>query len=103
MTYITSDKWNKLSYTEQILNIGGEIQRAVDNRNAKKEESIVEQHYELALEWIKLTKKDPKNKDKLEEIKKAEEELIDYFENNDLKNDKVNIMSFWDSFLSVEF
>ena len=47
MTYITSYKWNKLSYTEQILNIGGEIQRAVDNRNAKKEESIVEQHYEF--------------------------------------------------------
>ncbi len=88
--------------SEQILNIGGEIQRAVD-RKAKNENDLAAQYLKKALEWISLTKEDPKNRNRIEEISIVEEELLDYFGDNKYKNDKNSIMSYWNSFFSAIF
>ncbi|SFP37792.1 hypothetical protein SAMN04487928_101154 [Butyrivibrio proteoclasticus] len=97
-----SARWNKMSISEQILNIGGEIQRAVD-RKAQNEPKLANDYLEKALEWIRLTKDDPKNRNRIEEITIVEDELKDYFSSNKYKNDKNSIMSYWNSFFSAIF
>ncbi|MCR5556321.1 MAG: hypothetical protein K6F75_02020 [Butyrivibrio sp.] len=99
---MTSARWNQMCISEQILNIGGEIQRAVD-RKAKNENDLAAQYLKKALEWISLTKEDPKNRNRIEEISIVEEELLDYFGDNKYKNDKNSIMSYWNSFFSAIF
>lgn len=97
-----SARWNQMSISEQILNIGGEIQRAVD-RKAKNDPKLAHDYFEKAIEWIKLTKDDPKNHNRIEEISIVEDELKDYFNLNIYKNDKNSIMSYWNSFFSAIF
>ena len=97
-----SARWNKMSISEQILNIGGEIQRAVD-RKAENEPKLANDYLKKALEWIRLTKDDPKNHNRIEEITIVEDELKDYFGSNKYKNDKNSIMSYWNSFFSAIF
>ncbi len=95
-----SERWNKMSASEQILNIGGEVQRAVDRKEAgKKEESL--KYFNLALDWIRLSKLDPKNHNRLEEFSVVENELIDYFSTNGFKNDRNSIMTYWNSYFSA--
>ncbi len=72
-------RWNKMSVSEQILNIGGEVQRAVAKKE-KADDEGARKYLQLALDWIELTKADPKNKNRMDEISTAEDELIDYFE-----------------------
>ena len=97
-----SIRWNKMSISEQILNIGGEIQRAVD-RKEKNEDSLAKQYLSKALEWIELTKKDPKNTGRIAEINIVEDEVRDYFEKNKYRNNKNSIMSYWNSFFTAIF
>ena len=97
-----SIRWNKMSISEQILNIGGEIQRAVD-RKEKNEDSLAKQYLSKALEWIELTKKDPKNAVRIAEINIVEDEVKDYFEKNKYHNNKSSIMSYWNSFFTAIF
>ena len=80
-----------------MLNIGGEIERALD----RKDKHLSEQYLAKALELFALTKADPKNQRRLEEISLAEEELIDYFHENRYGNDRNSLMSYWNSFLSA--
>lgn len=97
-----SIRWNKMSISEQMLNIGGEIQRAVD-RKEKNEDSLAKQYLSKALEWIELTKKDPKNAGRIAEINIVEDEVKDYFEKNKYHNNKSSIMSYWNSFFTAIF
>ena len=99
---MTGIRWNQMCISEQILNIGGEIQRAVDRKN-KNDDQHARQYLEKALEWIKLTKEDPKNKNRISEISVVEEELLDYFNDNTYHNTKESIMSYWNSFFSAIF
>jgi hypothetical protein len=95
-----SNRWNKMCISEQILNIGGEIQRAVD-RKEREESNLAQKYLEKALEWIELTKQDPKNQGRIEEIGIVEDELKDYFGANKYHNDRFSIMSYWNSFYSA--
>ena len=97
-----SARWNKMSISEQILNIGGEVQRAVD-RKERHEMDLAKSYLNKALDWIELTKNDPKNKNRIEEISIVEDELKDYFSANKYKNNKNSIMSYWNSFFSAIF
>lgn len=97
-----SARWNKMSISEQILNIGGEVQRAVD-RKERHEMDLAKSYLNKALDWIDLTKNDPKNKNRIEEISIVEDELNDYFSVNKYKNNKNSIMSYWNSFFSAIF
>ncbi len=95
-----SSRWNKMCISEQILNIGGEIQRAID-RKEKNDEKNSKDYLNKSSEWIELTKADPKNAGRIEELQIVEDELLDFFGENKYKNSKFSIMTYWDSFLSA--
>lgn len=75
---LASGKWLKLSFLQQMANIGSEVQRTIlwkDKKNAEYS------HLALfrALELIDLTVADVKNVNRLREILRVRELLVDYF------------------------
>ena len=72
-------RWQKLSFFEQMANIGSEIQRAINWREKNPEYSKLA--FERALELIDLTIADKKNRrrGRLKELLRTKELLVDYF------------------------
>ncbi len=92
-------RWNQMCISEQMLNIGGEIQRAID----RKDKEVSKTYLLKAIDWLELTKKDPKNKNRIGELNVVEEELLDFFGENQFHNDAKSLMSYWNSFFSAIF
>jgi len=75
---LASGRWNSLSIVEQMANIGSEIERTINWKN-KNNVEYSRRAFERALELLDLTVRDEKNKNRLREIVRAREALIDYF------------------------
>lgn len=97
---LSQGKWQKLSFLEQMANIGSEVERAINWKN-KKDEEYSRMAFERALELIDLTIADEKNRSRLREITRIREVLADYFVcgNNYSSSDK----SLKDYFYSFAF
>jgi hypothetical protein len=75
---LVNGRWNKLSLIEQMANIGSEVLRAINWKNRKNREYFRLAFYR-ALELIDLTIADRKNINRLKEIIRMREVLVDYF------------------------
>ena len=76
---LTTDRWFKFSFSEQMANIGADIDRAIRWRNKDDIKSSQLAIYR-ALELLDLTIADPKNnKGKRRELCRLREFLKDYF------------------------
>jgi len=78
---LASGRWFKLSFVEQMANIGSEIERTIlwKNKNNYDYSSMA---FERALELLDLTVEDAKNiqdKHRLKELLRLREVLVDYF------------------------
>ncbi len=70
--------WQKLSFFEQMANIGSEVERAIKWRN-KGNAEYGKLAFERALELIDLTIENEKSKSHLKELTRVREALADYF------------------------
>lgn len=81
MTYqhkgLVQGSWFKLTFFEQMANIGSEVERAISwkIRNSEYSRKAVER----ALELLELTISDIKNRKRLKELMRLYEALVDYF------------------------
>ena len=75
---LASGRWFKFSLVEQLANVGMDIDRTIRARNAGDLE-LSKQAFERALELLTLTIMDPKHKNRLRELTRVREALIDYF------------------------
>ena len=75
---LSQGRWKKLSFFEQMANIGSEVERAINWKN-KDNEEYSQLAFERALELIDLTIADKKNLKRLREITRVRENLADYF------------------------
>lgn len=75
---LASGRWNKLTFFEQMANIGSEVERAISWKN-KDNPEYSRLALERALELIDLTVADQKNRKRLKEILRVREMLADYF------------------------
>ena len=91
-------RWWTMTVSEQILNIGGEVQRACDWR-AKGDEEKAQRFFDKAMGWFELTINDPKNKNRIRELSLVEEELSVYFASGNNKPEE--IMDYYDSFMNA--
>lgn len=75
---LASGRWFKLSFPEQMANIGSEVFRAISaqKRSSQKDSRMA---FERALELLDLTISDAKNKKRLRELTRSREMLSDYF------------------------
>lgn len=74
---LASGRWFELPFLEQMANIGSEVERAIKWREKNIEFSI--KAVERVLELIELTIDDTKNVNRLKELTRLREVLIDYF------------------------
>ena len=74
---LTKKRWFEFSIFEQMANIGSEVYRAISWRG--KDQNLSRGAFWRALELIDLTVDDPKNKNRLKEILRMREVLVDYF------------------------
>ena len=75
---MTKERWQKLSFFEQMANVGSEVERAILWRK-KENPEYSHMAFDRALELLELTIDDAKNKRKLRELFRLREVLIDYF------------------------
>lgn len=75
---LAAGRWEKLPFLEQMANIGGEVERAL-NWRAKNNADYAQKACERALELIDLTLENTKNFAHLKEIARLRESIVDYF------------------------
>ena len=71
-------RWQKLSFFDQMANIGSEVERAISWRN-KDNDLYSRKAAERVLELLFLTIADLKNRNRLKELTRLYEVLVDYF------------------------
>jgi len=74
---LTIKQWFSKNIFEQMANIGSEVERTIKWR--KKDLKYSKMAFERCLELVDLTVADPKNKNRLKEILRSREALVDYF------------------------
>ena len=77
---LASGRWFKLSFIEQLANIGSEVERTIKWKQIGNRE-FSNKAFDRALELLWFTVDDPKNRvrGRLREILRAREALIDHF------------------------
>jgi hypothetical protein len=75
---LASGYWFKLSFAEQMANVGSEVERTILWRS-KNNDNYSSMAFERALELLDLTVKGTKNKYRLKELLRLREVLVDYF------------------------
>ena len=75
---LASGRWNQLSFAEQMANVGSEVERAIIWKE-KNNSAYSRRAFERALELLDLTLADMKNRNRLREIARVREALVDYF------------------------
>lgn len=75
---LAAGRWRKLSLMDQMAHIGSEVERAISWR-AKGNAEISKSAFYRALELLELTIADGKHKDRLRELTRLHEILVDYF------------------------
>jgi hypothetical protein len=71
-------RWNLLSFSEQMANVGSEIERTISWRK-KGYPDYSGRAFERALELLDLTISDSKNRPRLRELLRVRESLADHF------------------------
>ncbi len=80
---LASGSWGKMALTEQLANVGSEVERTISWKN-KGNEEYSKKAFERALELLSLTKDSQKEKSKLKEVSRVYELLVDYFAGENL-------------------
>lgn len=75
---LAAGRWLKLTFMEQMANIGSEVERTISWKN-KGNNDYSQKAFERALELLDLTIGDIKNKSHLKELTRLREALVDYF------------------------
>ena len=75
---LAAGRWQKLTFVEQMANIGSEVERAL-NWQTKNNADYVHQAFERSLELIDLTLENTASPTRLKEITRLREAIVDYF------------------------
>ena len=75
---LAQGRWSQLSFTEQMANIGSEVERAL-NWQAKNKPDYTQDAFERSLELIDLTLDSLKEYPRLKEVARLRETIADYF------------------------
>jgi len=74
---LAANRWYKMTFFEQMANIGSEVGRALNWKQKSPKDS--ELAFERVLELLDLTIADAKNNQRLKELVRLRETLADYF------------------------
>ncbi len=83
---LAKGKWQEQSFLKQMANIGSEVFRFLNWKEKNRKYSDLA--FERALELIDFTISDLKNANRLKELCRMREMLVDYFFDNNYKSTK---------------
>ena len=75
---MSTERWFKLSFVEQMANVGSEVERTILWKE-KNNPEYSKMAFERALELLDLTINDKRNIKRLKELLRVREVLADYF------------------------
>jgi hypothetical protein len=75
---LAEGRWQTFSLMEQLANVGSEVERALNWRN-KNNPEYSRLAFLRALELLNLTIADPRHRQRLRELTRLREALLDYF------------------------
>ncbi|MGQ9780500.1 MAG: hypothetical protein ACUVRM_11625 [Bacillota bacterium] len=75
---LAAGRWHRLSFLEQMANIGSELERAL-NWRAKNNLPYAQQAFERALELLDLTLESTEGFARRKELCRVREAMVDYF------------------------
>jgi len=93
---LAAGRWVKLSFFEQMANIGSEVERAL-NWKAKNNVDYAQKAFERILELIDLTLEGTRNPTYFKEIARMREAIVDYFFGT---NQFMSTENFWRKYFS---
>lgn len=96
---LASGRWDKMSFAEQMGNIGSEVSRAL--RWYGKNQVRYQSSFDRALELMDLSIEKAQNGAQLKELCRAREELCDYFNGNSWGSRPQTIQKYYDQFVSL--
>lgn len=77
-TGLTDARWQSLALVEQLANVGSEVERAI--KWARQDRADFSANaLERGLELLELTIADPRHRQRLKELTRLREALLDYF------------------------
>ena len=95
---LASGRWEKLSFSEQMANIGSEVERTINWRN-KGNIEYSRLAFDRALELLDLTVSASKKYSQLKELLRIREALADYFVfNNEYRSTDKNWQDYFLAF-----
>ncbi len=71
------DRWQQLSFVEQMANVGSEVERSLGWRNKNKDYG--QRAFERSLDLMDMTMGDVRNKSRLKELARVREAWCDFF------------------------
>ena len=93
---LTQKRWNKFNIFEQMANVGSEVFRMLKWQDRDKKNHQLA--FERALELLDLTLADSKNRQRLKEIARVREVLVDYYFDNEYQSTAESWSSYFYSF-----
>jgi len=75
---LAAGRWSRLSFIEQMANIGSEVERAL-TWQSKHNAGYCQQAFDRSLELIDLTLDNTKVFSRLKEVARLREAIVDYF------------------------
>ena len=94
---LASGRWYKLTFIEQMANIGSEIERTINWKN-KNNPDYSGLAFDRALELLDLTISDKNNVSRLKELVRVRETLADYFAFNNIYKSNDDL---WKKYFSI--
>lgn len=103
---LAAGKWNDMTFSKQMANIGSEISRAIrwkSKGNAERMEACVERALELIdLTIVSCQLNIDKSKGRLREVLRCRDEICDYFYGyNEYEVDEILMQRYFDEFACV--
>ena len=96
---LAAGEWSRLSFVEQMANIGSEVERTL-NWRAKHNVVYCQQAFERCLELIDLTLGSVKGFPRIKELARLREAIVDYFSGtNQLKCNEAFLRKYFLNFL----
>lgn len=94
---LADGQWGKMSFAEQMGNIGSEVSRAF--RWFEKNPVRFQASFERAVELMDLSIRATNDSGKLKELCRAREEFCDYFNGNEWGSEPQQIQKYYDQFV----
>jgi len=95
---LTQERWNELSFCEQMANVGSEVSRAL-NWKKKGNQEYCQKAFHRSLELLSLTVNSINTASRYKELARLREALVDYFYgSNDFISTELSWRRYFDAF-----